>query len=83
MGLFDKGSLWKHRNLGYEVIITQIDEELGYALGWANAEEQSPLAGYLLRGYWTATELVKEFTPTIAATKWDRLLDDDVLGEDP
>lgn len=83
MGFFDKGSLWKHRNLGYVVNITAVDAELGYALGWANPLEQAPESRLLLSGYWTAASLVKEFVPLVAATKWDRLLDgESALEED-
>ncbi len=78
MSFFDKDSLWKHRNLGLIVKISDfvtVDGERAYLLGWPNAQDQAPEAKYLLRGCWTAEKLIREFTPAVESDRWDRLLD--------
>lgn len=78
MGFLDKGSLLKHRNLGFDVMIIDIVQGQ-YLLGWANPLGEDPWARHLLSGKWTAADIVRDFNPQIQSSKWDRLLDDDIL----
>ncbi len=80
MGLLDKGSLLKHRNLGYVVRINDVQKG-NYVLGWTTQPE-SRLTEVLLKGPWSASDLVREFVPQLTESKWDRLLDDDRFFED-
>lgn len=83
MGFLDKGSLLKHRRLGYIVRINDIQNG-NYVLGWRDRPEHR-LTELLLRGPWSAADLVRAFSPQIqVSSKWDRLLDDSqILDEDP
>jgi hypothetical protein len=80
MGFLDKGSLLKHRNLGFVVGITDIQNGL-YQLGWAHPEKDR-FVRYALNGPWTAADIVREFSPQIQASKLDRLLDDHLIDDD-
>jgi hypothetical protein len=82
MSFFDKNSIWRHRNLGFLVHVTHVTKD-GYTLGWANAEDASPMSNYLLGRFWTATQLIHEFTPVPKPGKWDRQIDgESALEED-
>lgn len=72
MNFFDKNSLWKHKNLGFLCHITHVNGEK-YKLTYTEASD--PLANMSLHRWWTAEELVREFTPQIMASRVDRLLD--------
>lgn len=80
MNLFAKGARWKHRNLGFVVAISN-DPEPGkdvYTLTWDHFEPD-PMGFSMIRGSWTAAEIVQNFSPIKPWTKWDALLSD----EDP
>jgi len=78
MNVFAKGAVWKHRGLELVVNITNVLES-GYTLGWANASDADGLSAYLIRGIFTAEDLVRDFSPVLVTDKWDQLLDDDLM----
>lgn len=81
MGFLDKGSVLRHKHLGYVVRITDIQRG-NYVLGWVERQE-TRFTDILLQGPWSASDLVRDFCPQIQASRWDRLLDGGtILSED-
>jgi hypothetical protein len=78
MGFLDKGSLLKHKHLGYVVRINDIQEGV-YTIGWLEKPEMR-ITDFLLKGPWSAMDLVREFMPhKFNVSRWDRLLDDNLI----
>jgi hypothetical protein len=82
MGFLDKGSFIRHRNLGFIVRINDVKDGI-YTLGWTVPPETNSLDPYLLRGAWTASDLVRHFTPHVLESRWDRVLDGSLLSGTP
>ncbi len=81
MGFLDKGSVLKHKHLGYVVRINDIQKG-DYVLGWLEKPEHR-FTEVLLKGPWSASDLVREFSPQVHASRWDRLMDDhNILSDD-
>ena len=77
MTFFSKNSRWRHKTLN---ICVRIHEryEGGYRVVWETPLEQHPLSDLLLKGLFTATDLVRDFVPVVPKpTRLDRLLDAD------
>lgn len=83
MSFFDKGSFIKHKNLQLTARIIDVTDGR-YRLKWATIDDpQDRLSDYALRGTWTASQLIQEFTPIVSESRWDRLIDGSTpLGED-